>query len=103
MTFRERLHWIFRTALLLFILASVAFLSALTAMRLTIQGREVAMPDLVGTSMNQARLVLRGRSLGIKVEDRIYNPAAVDTIVRPRCASKSASKPTWCSASALAR
>ena len=82
MTFVERLHWLFRMALLLFILASVAFLSALTAMRLTIQGREVAMPDLVGTSLNQARQVLRGRGLGLKVEDRIYSPAAVDTIVR---------------------
>jgi hypothetical protein len=48
MTFRERLEWIFRMALMLFILASVAFLSALLAVRFTIQGREVAVPDVVG-------------------------------------------------------
>jgi hypothetical protein len=35
-------------ALLLFILSSVAFLSALTAMRFAVQGREVPMPDVVG-------------------------------------------------------
>ena len=48
MVLRERLQWIFRMAFLLFILSSVAFLSALTAMRLAVQGREVAMPDIVG-------------------------------------------------------
>ena len=33
---------------MLFILASVAFLSALTAMRYAVQGREVVLPDVVG-------------------------------------------------------
>lgn len=82
MTLRERLRWIFRMALLLFILASVAFLSALTAMRLAIQGREVDMPDLVGTSEAQASQILHGRSLYIKVEDRIYSQFPVDAVVR---------------------
>ena len=48
MDFRKRLQWISRMALLLFILASVAFLSALVAMRFAIQGRDVSMPDVVG-------------------------------------------------------
>ena len=48
MRFRDRLEWIFRIALLAFILTSVAFLSALTAMRFAIQGREVVMPNVVG-------------------------------------------------------
>lgn len=82
MTLRQRLHWIFRMALLLFILASVAFLSALTAMRFAIQGREVAMPDLVGTGAVQARQILRGRGVGMKVEDRIYSRSPVDAVVR---------------------
>jgi eukaryotic-like serine/threonine-protein kinase len=82
MTFRERLQWIFRMALLLFILSSIGFLSALTAMRFAIQGREVTMPDLVGSSANKARSVLRGRSLGLKVEDRIYTNLPVDAVVR---------------------
>ena len=70
MTFRERLEWIFRLALLAFVLASVAFLSALTAMRFAIQGREVTMPDVVGKKAIEAQQMLQGRGLGMKVEDR---------------------------------
>ncbi|HXX20984.1 MAG TPA: PASTA domain-containing protein [Candidatus Acidoferrum sp.] len=82
MTFRERLQWILRMALLLFILSSVAFLSALTAMRFAIQGREVAMPDLAGTSAKQAQQILRSRGLGMKIEDRVYSTLPVDAVVR---------------------
>src|SRR5271170_1227748 len=80
--FRERLEWIFRMALLAFILASVAFLSALTAMRFAIQGREVAVPDVVGKPAVEAQQILQARGVGIKVEDRIYNPLPVDAVVR---------------------
>jgi eukaryotic-like serine/threonine-protein kinase len=82
MTLRERLHWILRMALLLFILASVAFLSALTAMRFAIKGREVVMPDLVGTGAVQARQILNGRGLVMRVEDHIYSHSPVDAVVR---------------------
>ncbi len=82
MTFRERLQWIFRMALLLFILSSIGFLSALTAMRFAIQGREVTMPDLAGVSAGKARNILHGRSLGLKVEDRVYSNLPVDAVVR---------------------
>jgi len=82
MTLRERLEWILRMALLLFILSSVAFLSALTAMRFAIQGREVMMPNVVGTSAKQAQQILRGRSLGMKIEDRVYSALPVDAVVR---------------------
>src|SRR5271170_1068999 len=79
---RERVQWIFRMALLLFIFSSVAFLSALTAMRFAIQGREVGVPNVVGIAANQAQKILQGRSLGMKVEDRIYNSQPVDSVVR---------------------
>jgi eukaryotic-like serine/threonine-protein kinase len=82
MTLRDRLEWLFRMALMLFILTSVAFLSALTAIRFSIQGREVAMPDVVGKKANDAQLILRGLGLGMTVEDRIYNPLPVDQVVR---------------------
>jgi eukaryotic-like serine/threonine-protein kinase len=78
----ERLQWIFRMAFLLFILSSVAFLSAITAMRLAVQGREVAMPDIVGKSAVPARQVLHGRGIGMKIEDRIYSDQPTDTVVR---------------------
>jgi eukaryotic-like serine/threonine-protein kinase len=82
MTIRERLHWMFRMAGMLFILASVAFLSAITAMRFAIQGREVVMPDVVGMKAVSARQTLQGRGLGLKVEDRVYNSLPVDSVVR---------------------
>ncbi|MGC2292021.1 MAG: PASTA domain-containing protein, partial [Candidatus Acidiferrales bacterium] len=72
----------FRLALLAFVLASVAFLSALTAMRFAIQGREVTMPDVVDKKAIEAQQMLQGRGLGIKVEDRVYNPLPVDTVIR---------------------
>lgn len=81
-TLKERVQWIFRTALLLFVLASVAFLSALTAMRFAIQGREVAMPDVVGKKAVEAQQMLQGRGVGLRIEDHIYNSLPVDSVVR---------------------
>ena len=82
MKFRERMQWISRMALLLFILASVAFLSALLAMRFAIQGRDVTMPDVVGKKMMEAQQVLQNNHLGIRVEDRVYDKLPVDAVVR---------------------
>jgi len=81
-TFKERLQWLFRMALMLFILTSVSFLSALTAMRFAIQGREVVMPDLVGQNVSDAHNDLLKRHLGLMVEDRVYSPEPVDAVVR---------------------
>ena len=67
---------------MLFILASVAFLSALTAMRFAIQGREVVMPDLVGQKASDAQEMLFNQRLGLLVEDRVYSPLPVDEVVR---------------------
>jgi beta-lactam-binding protein with PASTA domain len=69
-------------ALMLFILASVAFLSALTAMRYAVQGREVVIPDLMGRGSGDAQRMLQVRGIGMKVEDRIYNKLPVDAVVR---------------------
>jgi serine/threonine-protein kinase len=82
MEFHERLQWLARVALMFFILASAAFLSAITVMRIAIQGREVIVPDVSGKSMGDAQAALRGRSLGMKIEDRVYSPQPVDAIVR---------------------
>lgn len=82
MTLRERFRWIMRMSLLAFILASVAFLSALTAMRIAIRGREVVMPDVVGVPVDQARQMLQGRGVGVTIEDRIYSHFPVDAIAR---------------------
>lgn len=82
MSLRERIEWVFRMGLLVFILAAAAFLSAVTAMRFAIQGREVAMPDLVGKSSADAKAILEGRGLQLKVVDRVYSNLPANAVAR---------------------
>jgi beta-lactam-binding protein with PASTA domain len=82
MTFRERIEWMFRMGLLVFVLAAAAFLSAVIAMRFAIQGREVDMPNLVGKSSAEAQAILQGRGLQIKVVDRTYSDLPANSVAR---------------------
>jgi beta-lactam-binding protein with PASTA domain len=82
MTLRERLEWVSRMALLVFILAAAAFLSAITAMRIAIHGREVNMPNLVGKNVAEANGLLRTRGLVLRVADRIYSELPINLVVR---------------------
>ena len=82
MPFRERLEWCLRMGLLVFILASAAFLSAITTIRFAIRGREVNMPNLVGMKMAEAGKVLSRHGLVLKVADRIYDAAPAGNVIR---------------------
>ena len=82
MTLKERLEWVGRMTLLVFILASAAFLSAITAMRIAIHGREVTMPNLVGKNVAEASQMLRSRGLLLRVADRIYSEQPMNVVVR---------------------
>src|SRR5256714_2512569 len=82
MTLRERLEWLGRITLLVFILASAAFLSAITAMRIAIHGREVTMPNLVGKNVSEASQMLQSRGLVLRVADRIYSDQPINAVVR---------------------
>ena len=82
MTLRERLEWVTRVSLLVFILASAAFLSAITAMRIAIHGREVTMPNLVGVSVAEANQLLRSQGLVLRVADRVYSDLPANIVVR---------------------
>jgi beta-lactam-binding protein with PASTA domain len=82
MTLRERLEWLMGMALLTFILASAAFLSAITAMRFAIHGREVTMPNLVGKNVAEATQMLRSRGLVLRVADRVYTDLPINVVVR---------------------
>jgi len=55
------------------ILLVVALVSALTAMRLAIHGREVAVPDLVGKTPMQARQVAELAGFQFEVERQYYS------------------------------
>ena len=69
----NRLRSLFRLFLLLTVLVSVALLSAITTIRLTIHGRQQNMPNLVGVSMESAQRITSRLGLAIKVEDKIYS------------------------------
>ena len=80
--FRKRLEEFGQMVLLVFILASAAFLSAITAMRIAIHGREVTMPNLVGKSVTEANSMLRSRGLVLRVADRVYSELPMNSVVR---------------------
>ena len=82
MTLRERFEWLMRMAFLVFILASAAFLSAITAMRIAIHGREVTMPNLVGKNVGEASQALRSKGLILRVADRVYSDVPINQVVR---------------------
>jgi len=82
MTFRERVEWLSRVALLVFILASAAFLSAITAMRIAIHGRETTMPNLVGKNVAEASKMLSSNGLVLRVADHVYSDLPINVVVR---------------------
>src|SRR5258707_12376841 len=82
MTFRERLEWLMRMCLLVFVLAAAAFLSAVMAMRFAIQGREVDMPNLAGKTSADVQQLLASRGLQLKIADRIYSDLPINTVLR---------------------
>jgi len=82
MTLRERVEWASRMAFLIFILASAAFLSAITAMRIAIHGRETTMPNLVGKDVSEASKALRSKGLILRVADRVYSDVPINQVVR---------------------
>src|SRR5438445_12976944 len=75
---RKRLEELGRMALLVFILASAAFLSAITAMRIAIHGRETTMPNLTGKNVTEATSMLRSHGLSLKVADRVYSELPIN-------------------------
>jgi eukaryotic-like serine/threonine-protein kinase len=81
-TLRERLEWLGRMTLLVFVLASAAFLSAITAMRIAIHGRETTMPNLVGINVSEASKFLQTRGLVLRVADRIYSDQPINVVIR---------------------
>ena len=71
-----------RMMLLIFILASAAFLSAITAMRIAIHGREVNMPNLVGKNVSEANRMVTSSGLVLRVADHVYSDQPINVVVR---------------------
>ncbi|HWZ82634.1 MAG TPA: PASTA domain-containing protein [Terriglobales bacterium] len=64
----------FRMLLLALVLLTVALISALTAMRFAIHGREVAIPKIVGMTPGEAERALGASGLDVVVERQFYSP-----------------------------
>src|SRR5258708_29054473 len=59
--------------LMIAILAVAGFVSALTAMRFAIRGREVDIPLLTGKTPEQAKQILDGLHLKLKVSSSLFS------------------------------
>src|ERR1700759_4415781 len=79
---RERLEALGQTALLIFILTSAVFLSAITAMRIAIHGRETTMPKIIGKNVGEGNRMLGSRGLVLRVADRVYSEEPINVVVR---------------------
>ena len=73
MSVRERIRTLFRLFLLTTVLVTVALVSAITTIRLTIRGHQETMPKLVGLTADYAQRMTSGLGLEMKVEDKLYN------------------------------
>lgn len=64
----------FRVVLMALVLLTVALVSALTAMRFAIHGREVVIPKLIGSTILEAERAVASSGLGVVVERQYYSP-----------------------------
>jgi eukaryotic-like serine/threonine-protein kinase len=69
----DRVRTVFRLFLLAAVLMTVAVVSAITTIRLTIHGRQETLPNLVGMPIDQAQSAVRRLGLHLDVEDRLYS------------------------------
>lgn len=73
MRLSERIRFLFRLFLLFTFLAAVAVISAITTIRLTINGNQETLPNLVGVNLDAADTVAEGMGLEVKVDDKLFN------------------------------
>jgi serine/threonine-protein kinase len=74
MTFRTALRFLARNALLGAALLAALGASALLTMRVVLSARDVAVPALVGRSLEEASTLAARRGLDTRVEGRRYDP-----------------------------
>lgn len=89
-----RIRTVFRLLFLAAVLMTVAVVSAITTIRLTVHGRQETLPNLVGMPVEQAQSVARRLALHLDVEDRLYNDKiAANAVVSQMPAAGTSIKP----------
>jgi beta-lactam-binding protein with PASTA domain len=94
MKVNETVRKVFRLLFLAAVLMTVAVISAITTIRLTIHGRQETLPNLTGLPVAQARNAVRRLGLNLDVEDRLYSDkVAADAVVSQMPAAGTSIKP----------
>lgn len=94
MEIRGRIRTLLRLFLLVAVLMTVAVVSAITTIRLTIHGRQESLPNLVGMPVAQAQSTVKSLGLQLDVEDRLYSATIpADAVARQMPAAGTAIKP----------
>ncbi|MCL5005292.1 MAG: PASTA domain-containing protein [Acidobacteria bacterium] len=73
MKLESEIRTLFRLFFLFAILVTVAVVSAITTIRLTVHGRQEILPNLVGLPVAQAQKAVDGLGLNLKVEDKLFS------------------------------
>lgn len=73
MSFRSSVRSLFRFIFLLAILGTVALISFVVTIRLTIHGPQETLPDFAGQPVDKAEGLLGARGLDLKIEDHLYS------------------------------
>ncbi len=73
MKINNRIRTVLRLFFLAAVLMTVAVVSAITTIKLTVHGRQETLPSLVGMPVDQAQNLVRGMGLALDVEDRLYS------------------------------
>lgn len=81
MTLRQRFAQVIQILFLAFILVATGFLSAVTAVRFAIRGKQVEVPSLVGLPVDQARGKLRTMGVRLEIGDRVYSEQPANTVI----------------------
>ncbi|HXR10371.1 MAG TPA: PASTA domain-containing protein [Candidatus Acidoferrales bacterium] len=82
MNLRDRMEWLLRMSLLVFILGAAAFLSAVTAIRFAIRGSEVELPSVVGKSASDAKALLASKQLEMRITDRVFSELPANAVMQ---------------------
>ncbi len=82
MNLRDRIEWLLRMSLLVFVLGAAAFLSAVTAIRFAIRGSEVELPSVVGKGASEAKQILDSKQLEMKITDRVFSERPANEVIQ---------------------
>ncbi|TAM84606.1 MAG: PASTA domain-containing protein [Acidobacteria bacterium] len=94
MKVNDSVRTVLRLLFLVAVLMSIAVVSAITTIRLTVHGRQETLPNLVGMPISQARSTARSLGLNLDVEDRLYSDKiAPEAVVSQMPAAGTSIKP----------